>query len=319
MNKYKEIRVAIIAIVSVTVLYLGFNYLRGMDVFSPNAVYYVKYSNVGGLNKGDKVMLSGLEVGSVLETRFDSDTYDEIVVTLAIDKNIKLREGTIAKLAKPDILGAVEIQLILNPFSSEVLKSGGTLIAEVDRGVTELLTEGGLSAANSLTATVNKINEVLEPFVLKKDTIGMAIDNFEKFTKNLVQMSGLVEARFYQVSLRMEYLSDSLMAVAGDLRPVIRKYGSLADSLQAIDINSRLKKMDEIMGYVQSIAAKLDSDQGTFGKLMTDDSLYNTLTSTLTDLDSLLIDLNENPKRYVHFSLLGRSDRPPKKKNKKKK
>ena len=287
-----------------------------MDVFSPNYVYYVKYSNVGGLNKGDKVMLSGLEVGSVIETRFDSDTYDEIVVTLAIDKNIKLRDGVIARLAKPDILGAVEIQLVLNPFSDQILKNGDTLIAEVDRGVTELLTEGGLSAANSLTATVNKINEVLEPFVRKKDTIGMAIDNFEKFTRNLVQLSGLVEARFYQVSLRMEYLSDSLMAVAGDLRPVIRKYGSLADSLQAIDINSRLRKMDDIMAHVESIAAKMDSDEGTFGKLMTNDSLYNALTKTLTDLDSLLIDLNENPKRYVHFSLLGRSDRRPKKKNK---
>ena len=92
MAKGKEFKVGLFVVLMAASLYIGFNYLRGLDVFSPLTTYYVKYPNVSGLNKGDRVILNGLDVGSVIERRFSNEQYNEILVTLAIDKTIKLTD-----------------------------------------------------------------------------------------------------------------------------------------------------------------------------------------------------------------------------------
>lgn len=317
MAKGREFKVGLFAVLMLGSLYIGFNYLRGLDVFSPLNTYYVKYSNISGLNKGDRVILNGLNVGTVLERKFSSDAYNEILVTLAIDNTIKMKEGTVARLAKPDILGALEVQLILNPDGERVLESGDFLGGEMDRGITEMITEEGLSAANSLNSVVKKINDVLEPFASRADTIALAIDNFKHFSDSLTYMAGTLNSGMEQINLRIEYVTDSIVAAMGGVRPLLDEYTALGEKLNAIDVESRLMRMDSVLMGTQEFIGRLNSNEGTLGKLMTNDSLYNALNSSMTDLDSLFIDLRENPKRYVHFSIFGRKNRPPADKKKK--
>lgn len=311
MAKGKEFKVGLFAVLMLAALYIGFNYLRGLDVFSPLNTYYVKYNNISGLNKGDKVILNGLVVGSVLERKFSTDAYNEILVTLAIDKTIKMKEGTMARLAKPDLLGGLEVQVILNHEGTRVLETGDYLEGDVDRGITEMLTEEGLSAASSLNSVVNKISEVLEPFASRKDTIALAIDNFKSLSDNLVTMTDSINVAMEQIKLRFDYVSDSLVAAMGGVKPLLDEYTALGEKLNAIDLEARLVRIDSVLMGTQSFMDRLNSNEGTLGKLMTNDSLYNALTLTMTDLDSLFQDLRYNPKRYVHFSLFGRRNRPP--------
>ncbi|WP_421978227.1 MlaD family protein [Roseivirga seohaensis] len=317
MAKGREFKVGLFAVLMLGSLYIGFNYLRGLDVFSPLNTYYVKYSNISGLNKGDRVILNGLNVGTVLERKFSSDAYNEILVTLAIDNTIKMKEGTVARLAKPDILGALEVQLILNQDGERVLESGDFLSGEMDRGITEMITEEGLSAANSLNSVVKKINDVLEPFASRADTIALAIDNFKHFSDSLTYMAGTLNSGMEQINLRIEYVTDSIVAAMGGVRPLLDEYTALGEKLNAIDVESRLMRMDSVLMGTQEFIGRLNSNEGTLGKLMTNDSLYNALNSSMTDLDSLFIDLRQNPKRYVHFSIFGRKNRPPADKKKK--
>ena len=165
MAKGKEFKVGVFVVLMAAALYVGFNYPRGLDVFSPLNTYYVKYQNISGLDKGARIILSGLDVGSVVDRKFSNDSYSEITITLAIDKTIILTDSTIAKLAKPDFLGGSEIQLLMRSGGTRVLEDGDTLRSEVDGGIAELLVEEGQSAANALSALVNKIHDVLDPFV----------------------------------------------------------------------------------------------------------------------------------------------------------
>ena len=311
MAKGKEFKVGLFVVLMAASLYIGFNYLRGLDVFSPLTTYYVKYPNVSGLNKGDRVILNGLDVGSVIERRFSNEQYNEILVTLAIDKTIKLTDSTLARLAKPDFLGGIEVQLVLNSGGTRILEKGDTLIGEIDGGITELLTQEGLSAANQLTALVNRINNVLEPFAEKTDTIAAAIDNFKKLSDGLVVTNELAQASMEQFNLRLEYVTDSLVAAMGGVKPLMDEYKKLGEKLNAVDVESRLERIDSVLYSTQSFLARLNSDDGTLGKLLTNDSLYNILNRTMADLDSLMIDLRYNPKRYMHFSIFGRKNRPP--------
>lgn len=311
MAKGKEFKVGLFAVLMLASLYIGFNYLRGLDVFSPLNTYYVKYNNISGLSKGDRVILNGLDVGTVLERKFSNDDYSEILVTLAIDKTIVMKEGTIARLAKPDILGALEVQLILNPDGTRVLQKEDFLDGDVDRGITELLSEEGLTAATSLNSVVNTIQDVLAPFASRADTIALAIDNFKYFTDRLVYMTDSVNIAMEQVKLKLDYVTDSMVAVMGGVKPLLEEYTALGAKFNAIDIKSRLVRMDSVLLGTNEFIERLNSNEGTLGKLMTNDSLYNALNRSMADLDSLFIDLRYNPKRYVHFSLFGRKNRPP--------
>ncbi|NVK83361.1 MAG: MCE family protein [Cytophagia bacterium] len=311
MAKGREFKVGLFVVVMAAVLYIGFNYLRGLNVFSPLNTYYVKYQNVSGLNKGDRIILNGLDVGSVVERKFSNDQYNEILVTLAIDKTINLTDSTYARLAKPDFLGGIEVQLILKPGGNRILEMGDTLSGEVDGGITELITQEGLSAANSLSALVNRINAVLEPFENRADTIALAIDNFKTLSDGLITTNTMAQETLEQFKLQMEYVTDSLVVAMGGVKPLLAEYQQLGEKLNAVDIESRLVKMDSVLSGTERFLARLNSDDGTLGKLMTNDSLFNTLTQTMSDLDSLMIDLRYNPKRYMHFSIFGRKNRPP--------
>ena len=311
MAKGREFKVGLFVVVMAAVLYIGFDYLRGLNVFSPLNTYYVKYQNVSGLNKGDRIILNGLDVGSVVERKFSNDQYNEILVTMAIDKTIKLTDSTYARLAKPDLLGGIEVQLILKPGGTRLLEMGDTLNGEVDGGITELLTQEGISAANQLTSLVNKINDVLDPFVEKSDTIGAALDNFKKLSDELIVTNRVAQTTMEQFRLQMEYVTDSLVVAMGGVKPLLAEYQQLGEKLNAVDFESRLVKIDSVLTGAETFITRLNSNDGTLGKLMTNDSLYNTLTQTMADLDSLMIDLRYNPKRYMHFSLFGRKNRPP--------
>jgi phospholipid/cholesterol/gamma-HCH transport system substrate-binding protein len=307
----KEFKVGLFVVVTAVALYLGFNYLRGMNVFSPLNTYYVKYQNVSGLNKGAKVILNGLEVGSVYDSKFSSALYDEVLVTLIIDKTIVLNDSTEAMLARPDLLGGVEVRLIMHPGGESLLVSGDTLIGGVDKGISELLAEEGLSAANELSSLVTRINKVLEPFVDRADTIALAIDNFKNLSDELVTTAADARGTLEQIRLKMDYVTDSLVAAMGGVTPLLEEYTELGEKLNAVDIQSRLQKIDTVLLGTQTFLETLNSNQGTFGKLMQDDSLYNNLNLALSDLDSLLVDFRYNPKRYVNVSVFGKSYRPP--------
>lgn len=310
MARGKEFKVGLFVVLTAIALYVGFNYLRGLDVFSPLTTYYVEYQNVSGLKKGDRVVLNGLDVGSVIDRRFSDDSYDNILVTLAIDNTINLTDSTIARLTKPDFLGGIEIKLIMTA-GTRALEPNEKLISDIDGGITELLTEEGLSAANSLSALVNKINSVLDPFVEKSDSIGRAIDNFTEASENIKNLTGRLEGSLDLVENRIAWLTDSITHALSGLKPMTEEYTKLGEKLNAIDLESRLVSMDSLLFETKVFVNRLNSNDGTLGKLMSNDSLYNTMNQTMADLDSLFIDLRYNPKRYMHFSVFGRKNRPP--------
>ena len=318
MNKFKEIKVGILAVVSGAILYFGFNYLKGLDIFSPDNTYVVEYNNINGLVQSDRVLINGFQVGQVSQISLDPADYRRIIVRLSVNKEIILREGTTAKLTQTDVLGSKAIELLVNT-SGEVLQSGDTLISEIDKGITELLTEEGLSAANSLTSTVNKINTALQPLIDGADDIRASMANVKKITNKWVDLSDQMGGTIEQLELRAEYVADSIAMALGSISAAADSFKALGDSLSTIDIKSRLEKIDETLETFNAITSKINSGEGTIGQLMTNDSLYHSLNSMLSNLDSLFIDMENNPKRYVHFSLFGRSDKRPKEKKRKNK
>ena len=312
IDRSKAIKVGFFAVLTLSALYIGFNYLRGLDVFSPKQTYYVKFNNISRLSKGNRVILNGLEVGSVAQRKFSDDRYNEVIVTLYIDRSIKLKEGTVARLSR-DLLGTTKVSLIINHNSSKLLAPKDTLIGEIDGGLSQKLSSRGLEAVDQFTTLAGTIHDVLEPFAENKGEMSATIQNFRRVSDNLVILTNQAGVTLQQ----MNHLTDSMMDTMGNINPLLVAYTKLGEKLNAIDLQTHTVRLDSILAGTETLLSKINSGEGMMGQLMTNDSLYHSLNKTLTDLDSLFINFRQNPKRYVHFSLFGRKNRPPAKARKK--
>ena len=157
-----------------------------------------------------------------------------------------------------------------------------------------------------MTALVGTIQDVLEPFAENKEEMSAAIRNFRAVSDNLVTLTNQAEATLQQMNLQIEYLADSMVAAMGGIKPLLEEYTELGEKFNAIDLETRMVRVDSILVGTETLLSRLNSDEGMIGELMTNDSLYHSLNKTMVDLDSLFMDFRQNPKRYVHFSLFGR-------------
>ena len=276
IDRSKAIKVGFFAVLMLSALYIGFNYLRGLDVFSPKQTYYVKFNSINRLSKGNRVIINGLYVGSVAQRKFSDDRYEEIIVTLY--------------MAPKD-----------------------TLIGEVDEGLSQKLSSRGLEAVDRFTTLAGTIHKVLEPFAENKEEMSAAIQNFRKVSDNLVSLTNQAGATLQ----RMNHLTASMTGTVGIMNPLLTEYTTLGEKLNAIDLQTHMVRIDSILAGTETLLSGINAGKGMMGQLMTNDSLYHSLNKTLTDLDSLFINFRQNPKRYVHFSLFGRKNRPPAKARKK--
>ncbi len=309
----KEVKVGAFAVFAITILYLGFNYLKGIDFLSNTSKYYVIYEDVAGLTKSNPVKISGYSVGRVSNIKLLQNQRNQVLVELDIDSEIVLGDTALAKL-NSDLLGGVSI--ILFPGSLEkMLTPGDTLNSRIDPDLTELFKESAQPISDNLQVTMRKLNILLDDLSGSGAELKKSLASFTKLSDNL-------NARIYEnrTSLKTTLtefakLSKNLNQTVLDLKPTLDNFKVLSDSLTHLELNTTLQKVDALLAEFTKTAQMLQNDSSTIGKLMTDDQLYESMSRTMADLDSLLVHINENPKHF--FSPLGKSKKKIEKEAKK--
>ncbi len=309
----KEVRVGAFAIIAITVLYLGFNYLKGVDFLSSTSKYYVIYEDVAGLTKSNPVKISGYSVGRVSNIRLLQNQKNKVLVELDINSDIVLGDTALAKL-NSDLLGGVSI--ILFPGSLEKpLEPGDTLNARIDPDLTELFKESAQPISDNLQVTMRKLNILLDDLSGSGTELKKSLASFTKLSDNL-------NARIYEnrTSLKLmlaEFakLTTNLNQTVVDLKPTLDNFKVLSDSLTHLELNTTLQKVDILLEQLTLTTQMLQNDSSSIGKLLTDDELYESMKKAISDLDTLLVHINENPKHF--FGPLGKSKKQIEKEAKK--
>lgn len=293
----KEVKVGVFALMALAVLYLGFNYLKGVDFFSKTKKYYVVYNDVGGLTRSNPVNISGFTVGRVSKIKLLQDRKNKILVELDIDSDIILGDTALAKL-NADLLGSVSIVVFPGDLSNPK-KPGDTLRSRVDPDLTELLKESAQPLSDNLQVTIRKLNILLEDMNGSGTELKKALESFTKLSNNL-------NARIYEnrdniktTISEFKAISKNLNKMLIELKPTLKNFETVSDSLSKIDVNKTLSRVDTLLDHLILTAQMLESDSSSFGKLMNDDALYESLNKTILDLDTLLNHLNENPKHFL--------------------
>lgn len=307
MKISKEVKVATLAIIAGAILYFGIRFLKGAEVFSTNNIYYVVYENVDGLTSSNPILISGLPVGYVDRIDLLQQRGHQLLVTLKIDENIVLGNDATAVLTTSDLLGSKAIILNVGDLR-QPLNEGDTLVGEKEVGIAELVQAKTLPIVDQLDSTITKLNFILTAFVRDTGSVTNALANVESITLEAENLVSENRRDIGTIVSNLRLLSETLADEQQGIAPLMTKLNTLADSLNQLEIQSTVQKIDQTMSNLQAITQKIQEKEGTLGKLVHDDSLYVTLNHTVADLDSLLVDLKENPKRYVRFSIFGGKD-----------
>lgn len=315
MTISKEAKVGILALVSAAILYLGFNFLKGSDVFSGMNEYHVTYQNVDGLVTSNAVMLNGLQVGKVQSIDIVPEKNNQLLVTLSVNRSIKVTEGTIASLADNGFLGGKNINLYLAN-NKKYLETGGELVSKTEQGISALIKEKTLPVMSNVDTLINQLKNIATKF----DSTGLYLNKLLKTSdKSIASLNSSISgtlaenrANLKGITTNMNALTANLIETEKGVKPLMGKMGSVVDSLNALKLGEAVASTKKSLATLQNIMDGIQQGKGTIGKLMKNDSVYINLNRTMADLDRLFINLKEEPKRYVHFSLFGKKNKDSK-------
>ncbi|MFT4031346.1 MAG: MlaD family protein [Siphonobacter sp.] len=299
----KEIKVAIMTLVAAVILYFGFNFLKGSDFFKSSRDYYALYDSVDGLTASNQVTVNGVTVGHVKEIHILTNQNNRILVTLSLDEDIPLNDSSRAILADNGLLGGKVIQLAIG--HGKGIEPGDTLLTMKQSGLSAALQEKALPVVTDADSLIRNLNVVASRFKQTGDVLNQLLSNVDQ--TGLALRATINENRQSIASImgNLNRLSAQLAETEKGIKPLMTKANTFADSLNALQLGRTVAKANQTVAELQQMLQNVKNGQGTAGKLLNDTQLYTNLNQSVKDLDKLLVDLRQQPKRYVHFSLFG--------------
>lgn len=303
----KEVKIALTAIVAAALLFFIINFFKGINLFSPTNHYVVRFDNVAGLTVSAPVYANGYPVGTVRSISYDYASRNRVMVDVELDDEMRIPAGTRAELAS-QMLGGVTMSLILGPNPADVLSPGDTVEGGVHQGAIEKL-EAMMPVIETM---VPKIDSILTNInrLTGDPALAATLQNAAALTADLRtttrQLNTLMENDVPQLTAHLNQIGANVETLSGNLAQVDVK--GTVDNVNATlrDAQGFVQTMNSL---TQNLDGKMRADDNSLGLLLSDRQLYDNLNSTVRSADSLLIDLRQHPKRYVHFSLFGRKDK----------
>lgn len=300
MRISREAKIGISSIIILFIAYWGITFLKGSNLLSSVNIYKTSYSDVDGLQMSSPVMINGMKVGTVIRVEM-SDIKGDVYVDFTVKSKYKIPDNTIAVLGGQSLLGGKEIVLMTGD-SKELLKNGAIMKSQINNGMMDAATDIAERASNlidSLTLTLSKINSLLSDKMIN-DAQG-TVANLKSSTATLDKMLTDEKGKISKITSNLGQLTGDLNEMMPEVRGAVKGFNTLSQSLNG--------SLPHILAQIDEIVAKINSNKGTVGKLLTSSDLYDGLTITFEEAAALLRDLKQNPKRYVHFSLFGKKEK----------
>ena len=312
----REFKAGVVVILAAAVLYGGISFLKGSDLFEHGTEVYAVYDNAEGITKSQSVTLNGFSVGKVSDVYFHPNNSGKIVVKMNITTDYPITANSLAEIRSADLLGAKEIALVLEK-GSVLIESGDTLRSAIEASLSESINKEVLPVKvkaekllASLDSTVNILTgflggEMQEEFRTSFDNVNRSISNLGTITDEIsLYMSENREA-LGSATQNLERLTSMLNDNRDELDRVFNNLANISDTLARANAGEAMRSLSKTATRLDAITSNIEAGEGTLGKLVANDSLYNEINHAILSLDKLLEDIKEHPGRYVEISIFG--------------
>lgn len=312
MKINNETRIGILAVVSLGLLILGFNYLKGKDLLSKSNRLYATFASVSGLANSSPVIINGLQIGTV-ESMVEKDAnLDSIIVTINLDKEVNIPVNSVALINK-DLLGASSLGIILG--------SAGTYVHNGDYLSTKVMPGLLDDVKATLSPAIANVNNTLKSLDSLIEAVGSIVDPALKASLHRVVSNLAVSSGSLQILLNAETgmlaktlgnmngITSNLAKQNETINKTISNLETVSGKLAAVDLDSTMRNLNNSVTRLNTIIAKADSKEGSLGLLLNDKALYQNLENTTNSMNILLDDLRVHPKRYVSISVFGKKEK----------
>ena len=317
MKISNETKIGSLPAITIVLLVLGFNFLKGKTFFSKSHNLFAKYTNVQGLATSNAVVINGLQVGTVYSISTDKNM-KEILVNMNLTKDVNIPVNSIATI-KTSLLGIVSVEIKLGD-SKTFIPKNGYITTEASAGIfNDVLSKVDpilyqvTKAVSSIDSVLMSVNRILDPTA--KNNISAVLANLNATTANLVGASSslttLLNTQTGALAGTLNNLNSftaNLDKNNGKITNLVDNLDKTASNLSQLDLQKTLTVLNTTIGDLKSTIGKLNSSSGTAGLLLNDTKLYNNLTATANKLNLLIDDLKTNPKRYINISVFGKKN-----------
>ena len=291
MKFSKEATIGVVSIISLVLLYIGVNYLKGINLFRPANHYYVACSNVKDVTISSPVFVEGFKVGLVRSISYDYSTTGKILVEISLEKSMRINKGSYISLEKT-LLSGGELHIHLNKYVDEYLKSGDTIEGRSPEDMMASVQEKMLPQIIDLLPKLDSILYSLQ-ILVSHPALSQSLDHIEKTTASL------------EISSRRlnQLLGNDVPVIASNLKTTTDNFAALSEEMKNLNLKGSIQSLNLTIDNLGQTTMKLNAKDNSLGLLLNDTLLYNNLNETVVNASNLLIDLKQNPKRYVRFSL----------------
>jgi len=314
VNRYKQILIGVSFILAIALFIWGYNFLKGKDIFNKQTIYYAKYHEVSGLEISNPVSINGVRIGQVSRMYFAPDMSGDVIVELTINTDFPIPDNTIARIFSSDLMGSKSVDFKLGN-SADQAKDGDTLATSIEAGLMEEVNaqvqpikakaESLLASIDTLVVAFQSIfNESARKNLSESfDNINKSFSNIQSTTTNLDTLMITEGNRVSSILNNIDSLTYTLSENREKFASIISNFEMISDSLAEANIPATFNRANSTLDELETILAKINDGEGTIGMLMHNDTLYFELNKTAEELNMLLKDIRENPKRYVKFSV----------------
>ena len=288
---------------SIILFIFGFNYLKGTSLIDRQKTLYAVYDEVDGLLVGANVMINGLSIGNVTELEFLKNS-TKILVTLKVKDELNFSSKSTASIYETGVLGGLAISIEPLFDRESIVQTGDTLRSSVRPGLTELINRQIEPLSRQLQSTITSVDSIFSgaSSVLNKQTQLNIKESIEVLTSAINSINNsayIIEGTLTEKNDKISKSIDNIESISENLSKVTKE-------LNEFGLSNVLVDLKESTVGINSVIQNLNSESSSLGKLINKDELYENLNSSIISLNNLIDDINENPKKYVHFSIFGR-------------
>ncbi len=306
MKLSREIKTAILVISAILLFIWGYSFLKGKDLLTSDKNVFVVYDNILGLAPSAPVTLNGFRIGKVNKIKINPD--GKLLVELQIQNDFPISKSSVAEIYDSGLVGGKEIAIIPNLEDKSVIDDGDFLKPSRKLGLTENIAEKLEPLEKKIQLLLDNANVMLANInqVLDASTQANIKNSFAELNKTLAEFSQLSKSANQMITENKTKLNSTIT----NFDKTSANFAAMSDSLAKANLGQTVKNLEKTLSSVDKIMADMEAGNGTMGKLMKDDKMYNNFTDASKELELLLQDLRLHPTRYINVSLFGKKEKP---------